>query len=465
MKSLKLNRRTVLRGAGSIAIALPWLEIMREERTAAAQSAQVPAKRFLAVYQPGGTVRSKYTPTGSESSFTLSPILAPFEPVKSKILVIDGLELQCADQTKLQVEQHQGGIVGLLTGAVQPGSGNFPKSPSIDQVLAAKLSAGMPRASMEVAVRWATGKSHGQIHPINALNFEARAPHSPIPPRLDPQQIFSDLFGSPMPDATSDSEAQKIARKKSILDFVGKRYTTLASRLGAADRVKLENHLEKIRQLEKALDTVSAPVQVGCKTPTRADTSGYNPRSGLNADNDGAVKDAKTDATIPAVGKFMMDMLVMALACDRTAVATLQWSDTEAKHTFPWLGLSEHHHYYQHDGGFKPAECEKICTWYSTQHAYLLEQMDAVDMGGHSLLDESIVLFGSELQDPPGHGKSNMPLLLAGGGGLRTGRWLKYPGLPHNRLLVSILNIFGDSRTTFGDERFGGALPNSPSLV
>ena len=87
-------------------------------------------------------------------------------------------------------------------------------------------------------------------------------------------------------------------------------------------------------------------------------------------------------------------------------------------------------------------------------------------MGGHSLLDESIVFFGSELQDPPGHGKTNMPFLLAGGGGLRTGRWLKYGGLPHNRLLVSILNLFGDTRTSFGDERFAaGALPNSPSLT
>jgi hypothetical protein len=143
-------------------------------------------------------------------------------------------------------------------------------------------------------------------------------------------------------------------------------------------------------------------------------------------------------------------------------VASLQWSDTEAKHTFPWLNLSEHHHFYQHDGGFKAAECEKICTWYSEQHAYLLQQMQAVDMGGHTLLDESVVFVGSELQDPPAHGKSNMPFLLAGGAGMRTGRWLKYGNLPHNRLLVSLFNLFGDARTGFGDSRFAeGALPMS----
>jgi hypothetical protein len=149
-----------------------------------------------------------------------------------------------------------------------------------------------------------------------------------------------------------------------------------------------------------------------------------------------------------------MDMLVMALACDMTSVCTLQWTDTEAKHTFPWLSLSEHHHYYQHDGGFKPAECQKICTWYSEMHLYLLQAMAAVDMGGHTLLDESVVFFGSELQEPPSHKCNNMPFLLAGGGGgLRTGRWLRFNGLPHNNMLVSILNLFGDPRTTFGDPK------------
>lgn len=462
MTRFKLNRRAVLRGAGSIAIALPWLEAMGEERQARAQSATPPAKRFVTVYQPGGTVRAKYTPTGSEEDFTLSPILSPFEAVKNKLLVIDGLDMKCADQTKLPVEQHQGGIVGLLTGAVQPGASSYPKAPSIDQVLAAKLSTGKPRASIQMAVRWATGKSHGQIHAINALNFEVDAPYSPIPPRLDPQQIFTDLFGSLTPDMPSSGPSLASLRKKSILDFVDKRYVALSARLGAADRMKLENHLTKIRAMESALSSMPAPAMASCTPPTKVDTSGYNPKSGLNADNNGAVRDIRTDEAIPLVGKFMMDMLVMALACDLTGVATLQWSDTEAKHTFPWLDLSEHHHFYQHDGGFKPAECEKICTWYSKQHAYLLQEMAAIDVGGHSLLDESVVFFGTELQDPPAHSKNNMPFLVAGGGGLRTGRWLKYDGLPHNRLLVSLLNLFGDTRSAFGDPRFeSGALPKS----
>jgi hypothetical protein len=161
----------------------------------------------------------------------------------------------------------------------------------------------------------------------------------------------------------------------------------------------------------------------------------------------------------------MMDMMVMAFACDLTAVGSFQWTDTEAKHTFPWLGLDQHHHFYQHDGGFRPDECEQICTWYSEQHAYLLQAMDALDMGGHTLLDESVVFFGSELAQPPTHSKDDMPFLLAGGGGgLRGGRFLRHEELgdrSHNNLLVSILNLFGNETQTFGDPSYcSGPLGN-----
>ncbi|WP_437961751.1 DUF1552 domain-containing protein [Sorangium sp. So ce119] len=449
MSNFRLSRRAVLRGAGAIAIALPWLEIMGPERTA--RAAPAPAKRFLSVYTPGGTVINRWRPSGTETNFTLGPILSPLAPVQDRLLVVDGLDLKSA-----RGEQHQSGIIAWLTGTAQEGSSNggYGNGPSVDQVIASRISAGQKaKASIEIAVRWATGKSHGLVSPMNAANFETAAPFKPIPPRLDPVEIFTELFGTLDPTAGNDA-ARRLARKRSILDFLDGRYSALSSRLGAADRQKVDQHLTKIREIEMSLNNV--PVETSaCKAPERVDTSDYNPRTGLNSSDNGSIKDTSTDAAIPKVGKLMMDMLVMSLACDITAVGTLQWSDTEAKHTFPWLNLTEHHHYYQHDGGFKPAECELICNWYSKQHLYLLQEMEKVDMGGHSLLDESVVFFGSELSDPPSHNKTNMPFLLAGGGGgLRTGRWLRYPNLPHNNLLVSILNLFGDARDTFGDPRY-----------
>jgi hypothetical protein len=457
MAKFRLSRRAVIKGAGSIAIALPWLEAMGGRD---ARAAGVAAQRFLTVYTPGGTVLAKWRPTGTtETAFTLSPILAPLAPVRDKILIVDGLDMKSAVG-----EQHQAGIIAWLTGTTQVTSGgSYAGGPSIDQVIATRISTGKKaKSSLQMAVRWATGKSHGLLSPINAANYEDNTAHSPIPPRLDPVEIWNDLFGTiGASQGAAAAAALRVERKKSILDFVDRRYAALSARLGAGDRQKIDQHLTKIREIETGLSAMTGSGNARCVAPTLVDTSDYNPRTGLNSSDTGAIVDTSTDAAIPKVGKLMMDMMVMAFACDITAVGSLQWCDTEAKHTFPWLNLMNHHHFYQHDGGFQPVQCEQIYTWYSQMHLYLLQAMAAVDMGGHSLLDESVVFFGSELQEPPSHLKGSMPFMLAGnGGGLRTGRWVQYNHDSHNNLLVAILNLFGDTRSTFGTPAYcTGALP------
>lgn len=462
MTRLHLSRRAVLKGAGTLAIALPWLEVMGTPRLARAATF---AKRFVTVYTPGGSVidngfgENRWRPTGTEQEFTLSPILAPFEPVRHKVLVVDGLAMRSAIG-----EQHQSGLIAWLTGTPQAEGGRgYAAGPSIDQVIASRLGGQTPLPSLQVAVRWATGKSHGLLHPINATHFEDNGSFSPIPPRLDPQEIFSDLFGSLNPDTENEALLGR-ERKKSILDYVDRRMSGVLPRLSTRDQQKIDQHLTKLRELEMSLGNVAIESDV-CSIPAAVDTSDYNPFSGTNSADNGSIQDISTDEAIPKVGKFMMDMLVMALACDITPVVSLQWSDTEAKHTFPWLGLDQHHHFYQHDGGFRPAECEQIAIWYSEQHAYFLRELDAVDMGGHTLLDETVVFFGSELAQPPTHGKNDMPFLLAGGGGgLRGGRFLRNAGIAdtsHNNLLVAILNLFGDGRQVFGDPQYcSGPLTN-----
>lgn len=484
MPKFRLNRRAVLRGAGSIAIALPWLEIMAPEREA--RAATPPAARFLAVFTPGGAVVdntkgvNKWRPTGTETVPILSPILAPLQPMMDlkKLLVVDGL-----DMTSKNGEQHQAGIIAWMTGNGQqsapanggiPGTNSFAISPSIDQVIATQISANIKKiSSIQMAVRWGTGKAHGLLSPISCANFENNPKASPIAPRLDPVQIFTDLFGNLNPSANPNAAAT-LSRKKSILDYVMGRYTTLIPKLGTADRITLQQHLDKIRELETGLTATTAGAAT-CAAPTKVDTTGYNPGTGLctgaacTAQNTGALKDIATDSMIPKTGTYMMDMMVMALACDLTAVGTFQWSDTEAKHTFPWLNLPEHHHFYQHDGGFKPVECEQINTWYSTMHLHLLQAMDGIVMGadGHTLLDESVVFLGSEISQPPVHSNTDMPFLLAGrGGGLRGGRWVRYTDKTnnrnsHNNLLVTILNLFGNPAQTFGNPaKCAGPLAN-----
>jgi Protein of unknown function (DUF1552) len=449
MSRFRLNRRSFLRGAGSIAIALPWLELMHDERAAKAGAA--PARRFLAVYTPGGTVHEdpssaeKWTPTGTETDFTLSPILAPLAPVQKQLIVPSGVAMKSANG-----EQQQAGMVALLTGTRQvlmnTGALGYAAGPSIDQVLAKTISAGKARASLQLAVRWGTGKAFGQVSPIDIVNFAEDAAFSPVPPQIDPVAIWTNLFGNATPDAPKNWD-------KSILDYVDRRYTALAARIGTADKQRIEEHLSRVRGLEKDLASLAI---VRCNSPVLIDTADYDPNAGMVLANSSTAVDPVTDAAIPKVGKFMLDMLVMAFACDLTAVGTMMWSDCQARHTFPWLNLNQTYNFYQNDGGYWPAQCQAIGTWYAQQHSYLLQQMAAIDLGSHSLLDESVVFFGSEVSNPATHQKNDMPFLLAGGGGgLKTGRWLRYANAPsHNDLLVSLFNLFGDARTTFGDPAF-----------
>lgn len=447
MPNFRLSRRAVLRGAGGVAIALPWLEIMTGGRESRAQGA--PARRFLAVFTPGGTILDKWIPTGTESDFTLSPILAPFTQVKDSLLVLNGIDMKSAVG-----EQSAAGMVAWLTGTPQtgPSQQGFAGGPSMDQVLASTLSAGQAFPSLQLAIRWATGRAGGVMHPLNTPNYANDQTFTPIPPRLDPVDIFSTLFGG-------DGGTPSNAWDKSVLDAVAARYQKLVSRVGQADRMRLEQHLNAIRELELSL---AEGQSMRCRKPTLVDTSDYDPAAGLGATEPATVTDPETDAAIPKVGKLMTDMLVMALACNLTSVGTLQWADAEGGYSLPWLGLPQTHYFYENGGGFHPTECEAIATWYSEQGAYLLSEMAKVDMGGHSLLDESVVFFGSNIQHPATHSRASIPFLLGGrGGGLRSGRFLTYDHPSHNNLLVALLNLFGDPRTTFGSPMYStGVLAN-----
>jgi hypothetical protein len=440
MRNFRLNRRALLRGAGGVAIALPWLEIMAPERAAQAKAA--PAKRFVSVFTPGGTVLDSWRPSGSETDFSFNAILAPLSSVREHVLVLDGVDMKSAVG-----EQNQSGIVAWLTGTKQTGAPNdFANGPSIDQVLAPRLSAGLRLPSLRQAVRWGTGKSHGELSPINIANFADDAAFTPLMPELDPQAIWQSLFGAAPP------KSAKAGWESSMLDAVAERYRSLSKRVGAADRRRLQQHLEELRRLEQQVGSMES-----CLVPELVDTSDYDPLSGKNHVSDtGSIKDPLTDAAIPKVGKLMTDMLVMALACDLTAVASLQWSDTEAKHTFPWLGLNEHLHFYMNDGGYQPNELTTIFNWYAQQHAYLIEKLAQTETSdGQNLLQETVVFFGSQLQHPATHAKTDMPFLLAGhGGGLRPNRYVQKAHESHNDLLVSLLNLCGDERETFGDPAF-----------
>jgi hypothetical protein len=460
----RISRRTLLRGAGGVAIGLPLLDAMSAPRRAAGAAA-APPRRFLVFFKPGGTVMENWRPQGTETNFTLGAIQQPILPFKDRLVVLDGLNLEITSIG--EGHPHSKGMGGVLTGRELPpgayetcqGKAGFPAGPSVDQVIADKIGQGTKFRSLEVAVNWPTDqRDGGKAAPTNCISFTG--PGQPVPPSIDPKAVFDRLF------ADVGADAQKLAveraRSKSILDAVMAEYQSLAPRVGRADRIKLDEHLSRIRDIEKSLTAGANETTGACVKPTPPAPLGDPDagREGLPGEND--QKNPSLDARMPELGKAMTDLLVMALACDLTRVGTMQWVDSQAYNTFPFLQLFDGHHAYQHDHGYQPEALTVIDTWYMTQFAYLLQRLTDVKENGTSLLDNTAVLYTSEIQVPNSHEQFDMPFILAGGtgGAIRTGRYLKYGGVPHNNLLVSLLNAFGITDTSFGNPKFcTGPLP------
>jgi hypothetical protein len=446
-----LSRRTLLRGAGGVSIALPLLEAMTPRR---ARAAAAPPTRFLVFFVPGGTDLPAWRPTGDETRFTLGPVLKPLERLKQDLIVLDGLDLKVTSEGS--GHPHTRGMGGLLTGDMVPpgpyntngGNAGFALGTSIDQAIGRRIGAGRRLHTLEVAVRWPSDGTDGlQVHPWNTIVYSA--PGRPVPPATNPRAVFDRLFR----DLSGDSATER-RRSRSVLDAVSQEYRLLAARVGAADRARLDAHLGEIRDFERSLD-VGPGTGASCAAPALDAALDAPYAGGSNKGGDGDV-DASKDTPIPHTGRLMMDMMAMAMACDLTRVGTLQWADSQANNSLPWLGLPDTHHGYQHDRGYQPDAIRKIHEWYATQFAYLLDRLRALGEGDGTLLDNTLVFWGTEISTPNTHAQKNMPFLLAGraGGRLRTGRWLRFDGRPHNDLLTAIANLYGLDVRSYGRPKF-----------
>jgi len=266
-------------------------------------------------------------------------------------------------------------------------------------------------------------------------------PDQPAPPRENPDQNFTDLFS----DLGADPFALEILRKqrKSVLDAVLQDYTAFNKRLGKDDRVRLDQHLEAIREVEQRLDATG---QVGeaCEQP-------LNPNLGDAYDQ---------ESNYPATGQAQMDLLFMALACDMTRVASLQWSGAVSNVNFGNLGvpqlLNEGHHSLSHyDDATAEATQDllEINKWYTDRFAYLLNKLNTVPEGEGTMLDNCLVVWVNELGKGNSHTRDDIPFILAGGcqGYFQTGRALNFNGEPHGKLLVSLCNAMDVPATEFGE--------------
>jgi hypothetical protein len=258
-------------------------------------------------------------------------------------------------------------------------------------------------------------------------------------PQSDPRAVFAQLFDANPPPIGEEEKLRR--RRSSVLDAVVDQYKLLRGRVSTADAAQLDAHFTKVRELE---------VKLTALPPSEACRNGIQP----------PVTNWQTEAAMPDVSKLQLDMLVFAMQCDLTRVASIMWSDAKNHIALPFLGISGDVHNISHlsDGDAQRAQLARRDGWQAEQLAYLLKLLKNTPEGSGNLLDSTLLLWGSEVSKGNTHSHTDMPFLVAGhAAGWKMGRVLTYGSRPHNDLLASILQDFGSTAVGFGDVAYNTA--------
>ena len=429
------TRREFIRDLGVGAAALPFVLNLPSLAFADPQRRK---QRLVVMFSPNGVIPSAFWPDEEGATFTLKESLKPLEPFKDKTLILHGV----CDKVRGDGDNHMRGIGCLLTGVelfpgnVQGGSdtpAGWASGLSIDQEIKNALQ-------KDRATRTRFGSlEFGVMVPERADTWTRMVyagPNKPLPPIDDPYQMFSKLYGR-----MKDKE-----NLKSVLDDLKDDLRKIASAVPAEDRQILDEHATFVREMEQELSSTD---DVGHAVPEI--------EPGVRRDND----------NIPRICKTQIDLMVNSFAADFARVATLQITNSVGMARMRWLGISEGHHDLSHNPDSDKASVEKLTkinTWYCEQLAYLAKRLAETPEpgGGGSLLDNTTIVWTNELGKGNSHTLDNIPFVLVGGGlGFKTGRSLKFKGVPHNRLLLSLAHGFGHRIDRFGNPDFCGDGPLS----
>jgi hypothetical protein len=420
-------------------MALPLLDAMGPQRALA--QAAAPPKRFLSFYVPNGMHMPAFTPTTTGSDYALTPILQPLAPYKSDVLVLSGLDNYAASAQGDGPGDHARGTGCFMTCAhpVKTEGADISIGISADQVIAQAIGDQTRFSSLELGCDGgaSTGGCDSGYSCAYSRNISWAGPSTPLPKETNPRALFDRLFSGIDPSQTAEQIARRTLYRKSIIDFVKADANSLITRLGQSDRHKMDEYLTGIRELEERLDSVDTGPQC---TPMERPT-------GVPADFRDHVH-------------LMVDLAVLAMQCDLTRVASFMLGNGGSGRVYGFLGIAEGHHQISHHQGDAAlqSQLQTIDVWEVEQLAYLLGKMKAIDEGGTSLLDNSLVFFSSEIEDGNSHSHNNLPVILAGGGGgaMNTGRHLSFTGdTPLANLFVNVIQTMGVNATTFGDDGTG----------
>ena len=430
-----LSRRTFLRGAG-VTIALPFLESMVPAQTPLSKTAASPKSRLACIYIPHGATMDHWTPATEGTGFEFSEILKPLEPFREYVNVVSGL---CHPQAGPTDGEDSGGALDHNRAVAVFITGSHPKKGaqshvgvSLDQVVAEKIGQDTPLPSIELSIEESSLGSDAGFSGAYRNTISWKSAAVPLPMEHSPQVAFERLFG----DGSTD--AQRKARREqsiSLLDSVSNQVASLQKELPAADRTRLSQYLEEVREIERRIDK--------------------------------AAKQTKTDVPLPEapVGipddfeehlKLMWDLQALAYQAEITRISTLLYSHETSGTVYPKSGVREgFHNASHHSNNRKNMDQFAVLNRYHIGTlTYFFDKLKQTPDGDGNLLDHSLILYGSTLSDGNEHNHDPLPVLLIGRASaqLKGGRHLRYPAhTPMSNLLLTILTKFGIQQDKFGD--------------
>jgi hypothetical protein len=425
-----LSRRTILRGLGAT-LALPLLDSMAPAMKAATNSATNPAIRLGFVYTPNGIIPASWTPTTEGTGFEFMRTMKALEPFRERVVVLSGLAQINGRALGDGPGDHARAGATWLTG-VHPkkteGAG-IHAGVSADQIAAKELGKSTQLASLEIGLDMPTlaGGCDSGYSCAYTNTISWRGPTTPMPMEMNPRALFERLFG----DGDSTDAAARLAslkEQRSILDYVSGDIDRLETGLGPSDRGKLTEYLEAIRDIERRIQKAEEQ-NATMKVPV------FERPAGVPAEFDDHAK-------------LMIDLQVLAFQADLTRVITFMIGREGSNRSYRNIGISDGHHNMTHHQN-DPEKIEKVTqidTYHTKLFAYMLDKLQSTRDGEGSLLDHSLLLYGSSICDGNAHTHHNLPLVLAGGaaGKVKGGRHIRFPKeTPMNNLLLTMLDKAG----------------------
>jgi hypothetical protein len=423
-----ISRRALLRSAG-VSLAMPLLESMLPPLTA---QAKTPVTRLGFVYVPHGAVMEKFTPATIGANFEFSPILKPLEPFRERVAVISGLDNKTADNAGV----HSLGPPTWLSG-VRPAAkeGDIRAGTTADQIAAAHLGQATQFPSLELATEDHSnliGACDGGYSCTYINTISWRTPTTPLPMEINPRIVFERLFGE------GGSRAQRLARvnqDRSILDAITGQANKLKLQLPSPDRYTLDQYLENVREIERRIQLAEKASASSIEVPSAP---------------------AGVPETFEDHVKLMFDLQALAWQTDITRVSTFMMARELSQRTYPQVGAPDPHHSISHheDRQEKLEALARIQQYHAQLFAYFLDKLRTTADGEGSLLDHSLIMYGSNMSNSNLHNHFPLPVVVAGRGSGRFqgNRHLRYADrTPMTNLLLGLLNKLNVPIEQLGD--------------